>query len=363
MLGLLKKIMLYFGHLWRCFSTFCHNWKSGIISFVFSFVLVFLCLYILAHRSIVVKRIRVQLPMVISSLNELGIDLAYNEIKFNPMAFFPIVKIENPQLYSLNEDNYWSLQFNDVKGYSDIWGSPQIKFKFSPQGQLIIKDYLYDLAADKADFEIKAGQQQKLALRFADVNIKNLASIKKATFITTSLEVPNESVKGFPSYKSKLSIRDVKINGMVNYPLTSFIDRITAQSEIIGQFKYKDDFLTSIETWVKDGGFIDVPRLVVQWKPLTLVGRGHINIQENLQPEITFNTSSKGLLKLIKSLQDISWLTNSNVYVANILLSNKAFRLNPEDEELTITTPISYSNRRISIENLIIKDFDKDIRQ
>jgi hypothetical protein len=45
--------------------------------------------------------------------------------------------------------------------------------------------------------------------------------------------------------------------------------------------------------------------------------------------------------------------------VANILLTNKAFKLNPEDEEFTISTPISYSDGKISIENLTIKDFTK----
>ena len=64
-------------------------------------------------------------------------------------------------------------------------------------------------------------------------------------------------------------------------------------------------------------------------------------------------------MSLIKDLQKNSFLDNKNVFVANILLSNKAFKLNPDDEELTISTPISYSDGKISVENLTIKDFTK----
>ena len=118
-----------------------------------------------------------------------------------------------------------------------------------------------------------------------------------------------------------------------------------------------------MENWVKEKGFIDVSQLIVQWAPLTLVGRGKISLNESLDPEINFNTSSKGLLKLLKSLQETSLLNSSNVFVASIVLGNKAFRLDPQDEELTISTPISYSNGKVSIENLVIKDFNKEIRQ
>ena len=102
-----------------------------------------------------------------------------------------------------------------------------------------------------------------------------------------------------------------------------------------------------------------MPNLIVQWQPLTLVGRGSINFSEKFSPRIYFNTSSKGILRLINDLHENGFLDSKNVFVANILLSNKAFKLNPEDEELTISTPVSYSDGKIAIENLTIKDFTK----
>ena len=132
-----------------------------------------------------------------------------------------------------------------------------------------------------------------------------------------------------------------------------------AKTSFIGRFNPEEQFLTAMETWLKEGGFIEVPNLVIQWEPLTLVARGNVNFNEKFAPRIQLNTSSKGLLRLLSDLQKNNFLDSKNVFVANILLTNKAFKLNSEDTELTISTPISYSDGKISIENLTIKDFMK----
>lgn len=311
-----------------------------------------------------VKKIRANLPIIISSINELNMDIAYDDIKFNPVAFFPLMKMSNPQLYSLREDNYWNLKFDNLKIYSDILGAPQLQFKFSDSGKFDLNNTEYNIINGNITLNIKGTLlKQEILLRCENLNIKNLALFKNVTFSFKPSPLSDSNKNGLPLYQSLLEIKNVNINGMVNYPLSSHINNISTQADIIGKFSFDKDLLTSIESWVKDGGFIDMPKLIVQWAPLTLVGRGNVRFNENLQPDINFNTSSKGLLKLIKSLQEISFINSSNVYVANILLSNKAFRLNPEDEELTITTPINYSNGKISIENLVVKDFDKEAQQ
>ena len=337
---------------------------GAILSFVFSFVLVFSCLYVTAQSGIMVKKIRKSLPEIITSLNEVGVDLAYDNIKFNPVAFFPLMKIDNPQLYSLDERQYWNLQFDNIKIYTNLLGSPQLQIKFADHGAFSHGNTLYETTSGKTILRIDdLLSQPEFLIRSEKFNIKNLALFNNITFWLKPSNLTEQTAKGLPFYQSLLEINNVTINGMVNYPLSSYIKNISAKADIIGKFSFDDDLLTSAESWVKNGGFMDVPQLIVQWAPLTLVGRGNVHLNGNLQPTINFNTSSKGLLKLIKSLQEISFINSSNVYVANILLSNKAFRLNPEDEELTITTPISYSDGKISIENLVIKDFDKETQQ
>ena len=134
---------------------------------------------------------------------------------------------------------------------------------------------------------------------------------------------------------------------------------IYAKANIMGRIIPEDFIMTSLESWLREGGFIDVPNLIIQWEPLTLVGRGNINFNEEFSPRINFNTSSKGMLRLIKDLQQREFLESSNFFIANILLRNKAYKINPEDEELTISTPIGYADKKITVENLVIKDFTK----
>ena len=107
------------------------------------------------------------------------------------------------------------------------------------------------------------------------------------------------------------------------------------------------------------GGLIDIPNIILQWEPLTLVGRGDISFSENFSPRIYFNTSSKGLLTLLNDLQKREVLDSSNVFIANIMLKNKAYKINNDDKELTISTPIGYSDNILTIENLPLKDFTK----
>ena len=339
--------------------------RLSLWTFLFSFVLVFSCLYIIALRGIAVRRIRSELPEIISMLNELGTDIAYDKIKFNPIFFFPLMSIENPQIYSLDENDYWKLQFNKINAYADIFGNEKLHFTFSSAGELVYNNEAHHITAGKTALNLKYTPDGFNSLNFNadELKIKSLAQIKSIGFTINPTLQNLETNKGLPSYTSILEIKDVDINGLLNYPLSSHINLITAKADLIGKISLRQGLLISLENWVESKGFIDVPQLIVQWSPLTLVGRGKISLNESLDPEISFNTSSKGMLKLLKSLQDLSWLNNSNVFVAGIILNNKAFRLDPQDKELTISTPISYSNGKISIENLVVKDFDKETQQ
>ena len=55
-------------------------------------------------------------------------------------------------------------------------------------------------------------------------------------------------------------------------------------------------------------------------------------------------------------LQD-NFLERKGVFVAKILLNNKAFKLNPEDKYYTVTTEININSNQILIENIPLKTF------
>lgn len=332
-----------------------------ILASIFSFCIVFSGIYITVSRNLAIKHIKKNISQYISYLNEMGLDIAYDNIEFNSMMFYPLVKIDNLKLYSVTTLNDWALNFNNVKAYPNIIGTKRIRFSSTGGGTFAFNEFKSEMLSEETFLDIitKNNSLDELIFHAENINIKDFAKIDKIAYLLKADDNIEVSSVTLPSYTSMFEVNNVKINGLIDYPLSSNIKLIYIKSNIMGDF-YQDEFiLTSLENWLQKGGFIDVPNLIIQWEPLTLVGRGNINFNENFSPRITFNTSSKGILTLLNDLQQREYLDSSNVFVANIMLKNKAYKINPDDEELTVSTPINYSDKVLTIENLPIKDFTK----
>ncbi len=355
---LTSKVLMPFNKLWLALGSY----RKAVFACIFSFCLVFGGIYITASRNIAIKQIRWQMNRSIAQLNELGLDIAYDNIEFNHTFFFPLVTIDNFQIYNATGLNTWSIKFKEINGYSNIFGSPRIRFESNKGGKFIFNDFISDMNSEQTFMDIvsKDGILDSLVIHAENITIHDFAKIKKVAYLLEKKPQKNNNLAVLlPSYESLFEVNNVDINGLIDYPLSSHLKLFYMKSDIMGQFTPDEKFLTAVETWLKNGGFIDVPSLIIQWEPLTLVGRGDINFNEKLSPRISFNTSSKGLLRLLKDLQSNEFLDSKNVFVANILLSNKAYKLNTEDKEMTISTPISYADGKVAIENLTIKDFNK----
>ncbi len=362
----MKKII---NKIFSCFSDnakkltfFLGRSKALILACGFSFILIFSGIYITSIRNIAIKNFRWNLSQTISKLHEIGIDIAYDNIDFNTLFFFPLAEIDNLQIYNIKGNNRVSLQLNKIKISSDLIFPSSLRFNSVKGGKFSFDKEEYILSSDKTFLEITSENKQfeELMLHAENIVLQDFANIKKIAFLveTTSHENTNSNVT-LPHYESFFELKDMKINGLVNYPLTSELKLLYMKSEIIGKFTPEQYLMTSLETWLKNGGYLEVPNLVVQWAPLTLVARGNIHFNEKFSPRIKFNTTSKGILRLIDDLRKNEFLDSKNVFVANILLSNKAEKIKPEDTEFTISTPIQYSDKKLSVENLLIKDFSK----
>ena len=360
MLKFLKKYFLLFADILNKIRAFTKKRILAFLSFAFAFCLVFGCIFLTISRSIAIKQMRFQMAQMISYLNEFGLDIAYNDVEFNAIFFYPLVTFRDFQIYNTKDLNTWVLKFDEIKGYSNLFGSTRVRFDFSNDGLFVFNDFSSKMKAEDTVLTLSCKNRKldEIVFHATDVNIHNFAKIKKIAFWAQATPLrPSET--SHPSYESLFEINDVDINGLINYPLSSHLKLLYVKASLIGSIDASEQLTASLETWLKNGGFIDVQNLVIQWHPLTLVGRGSINFNELFAPRLNFNTSSKGLLRLIDDLENKSFLDSKNVFVANILLSNKAFKLNPEDEELTISTPISYADGKVSVENLTIKDFNK----
>ena len=288
-------------------------------------------------------------------------DIAYDNIEFNNMMFYPLVKIDNLKLYNTTSFNDWSINFKTVKAYPNIIGTQKLRFTSTEGGIFSFNEFISEMTSDETflDIIMDNNKLNELIFHSENFNIKDFAKINNISFLLQADKNPDITSFITSSYTSMFEINDIKINGLIDYPLSSNIKLIYMKSNIMGKIKPDDFILTSLESWLQKGGFIDVPNLIVQWDPLTLVGRGSINFNETFSPRISFNTSSKGILTLLNDLQQHKFLDTSKVFIANIMLKNKAYKINPDDEELTVSTPISYADNILTIDNLEIKDFTK----
>ena len=146
---------------------------------LFSFLLVFSCLYLLNQRFIIQQKIRYSLPKIISSLNEIGLDIAYDNIQFNSLFFRPVITIENPQIYSLEDDNYWKLQFADIQADYSIFNAEELHWQFSEKGNIVFNNKLHNITSVDTFLNIH-NKQDRLQLSFqsSDLIIQNFADIK-----------------------------------------------------------------------------------------------------------------------------------------------------------------------------------------
>ena len=168
-------------HWFKTATSFFRRWLSNVLTFLFAFLLVFSCIFLLASRGLMVKKVKSQLPAVISYLNDQGLDIAYDNIEFSPIVLFPLITMKNPQIYSLNPNNYWKIQLDSLKTYINTHQSQRIKFVFSPHGELVYDQIAHNLTNKKTLLEILYQDDQFDSLNFttSNLNIKDLMNIKR----------------------------------------------------------------------------------------------------------------------------------------------------------------------------------------
>ena len=175
-----------------------------------------------------------------------------------------------------------------------------------------------------------------------------------------------KEIKNNPNLYEKLIHKyneSVNLNGLLDYPLTSYIRKMYAQFNLVGNLSGNEPFVTAAEKWLHEGGFVDVPNVTVSWDPLLLVGKGDIRFNENFEPTIQIKTSSKAIINLLNDLKNNKFLDRKGVFVANILLAAKGFKMKDDDEYLTISTPIAYRDNKLTVENITVKTLIPKIAQ
>ena len=337
---------------------FINRWV--VVSFLIAFGVMFTFVDITLNRNALIRNFKANISTVIKDLNEIGIDLAYEQLEFDNVFIFPLLKIKNLSLYNLKGENLWQIKIDEVSASPSLWGWKKVKFVNDGNISFQIDEKKWQISSGEAEFIFTLGKKYRFKsaeMYLKNINIKDFAKIKKITLAFRDIENKNGNSILPMTTEAYLEVNNVAINGLLDYPLTSNIRRIYMNLNLWGNFSDKDGVLIGAENWLHGGGFIDVSSLIVSWDPLLLVGRGDIHFNEDFKPKMSLHTSSKALLNLLNDLQDKKYLERKGVFVANILLGAKAFKANEDDEYYTITTPITYRDGKLAVENITVKTF------
>ena len=335
------------------------NNATILIAFGVGFIITLAIFSFYSRHNYVAKILKNEIVNLQGSLNRFGYDLAYEKLEISSLYPSSILSAKNIEIYPLTTGDSFKLKLSELKLETSLWNANHFYIDGSKEITVNInnQEYAVELGENQSDFEIaNNGEFEAVDINLYDIKVKDFADIEYLSYKGNKLD--GKKVLGNnPSFSNDLNIQDVTLNGLVNYPLAQKINAIKISANLNGRIEKSDDFRFAINEWLKNGGAFNISDFVVNWQPFALLGYGELRFDENIKPQLKLNTSSKALLNLIDELDENKYLDRKGVFVTKVLLNNKAFKISPDDEHFTLSTPIGYRDKRLSIENITVKTF------
>lgn len=329
-----------------------------VSAMLLSFVLCFGFLSLIVGRYNSLAHLRNEIARLQDSLENSGWDIAYDEIRFNIWWPLPLMEVDNFMLYSRYEPkrewkveqlnvntgifNFHQLQINLSAHQELVWGDNEIKLDF-PKLNLGLS-----FSEDKGITEILASGDA--------MNFNGYAEIGEFRFGAQQM-APQRLNNSSPFMEIHLLLKNIQFDSGIKTPLTSKIDKIYLNAVQVGAMQSQETYQESIFDWLAEDGRFDISELILEWQPLVMVGRGDLYFSEKLEPRLHLNTSSKALISVMELLEEEHIFERKGVFVSRILLKNKAFKMNEQDEFQTVVTPIDYKDNKLLIENIPVASF------
>lgn len=333
--------------------------KITILSAIISGVLTLMIMSFVFQRLLSINILQREIVKLQNSLVESGYDMAYENLSFNKFSLFHILTIKDLKIYSQNPKNYYEWSVPKLYIGSSLISARKLDITFDDKHK-----FQKGLTTYKASFpnlNIEFGLSKKYNLNSIILNSQNI-DIENNLFIKEfGISARKKELNHFgelqPFFEIYINARDIKIDDNLDFPLEKEISRIYVNANIVGLMNSEKTYGETIDNWLQKGGMVDIKRLVVNWSPLLLVGRGDLYFNEKMQPKMRLMTSSKAFVETIDKLEKQHFIQRKGAFVAKILLNNKSFKTKEDDKYFTVTTPISISAEEILIENVPVKKF------
>lgn len=322
--------------------------KFPIITFGVVFLLVIFVFWVVLARAYGSKLLRNNLAQIFDALNQKGYDIAYDDIEFSSISPFHIMKIQNFKLYHSDENgNRWEWNVPEVSLNANLLNYKSVSFYFSPAQSVVVNQDKFPFEAREltANAYFKNGALYSFLFNAGNIVFSNGAKIKN---MKSAIQQNDDE-----TYEIKFDVRHVELIEGKSWNMSNAIEEIYIEMTTNKKFSDTGSFYDSLLTWQKDGGRFDVQRLIVNWLPLVLVGKGKLSFNAQLEPKLSLVTTSKGAELTLDNLGNAQIFDSKNVFVAKILLSTKQKEWDAQgNKEGTFSLPISFSEGQFDIENI-----------
>ncbi len=334
------------------------NQKWAAFSFIIAFLVVLLFSNAYLQRKALIYHIKQNMLYSLQALSESAWDVAYDDISFNAFPLADLGTIKNIKIYNKYDRRSWTCEY--VNFDNSILMPSNFKITLAPKQFLMLDGKPHNLSIPNYQFSFSLSSTayiQKILFQAYNIAIQDLADIEEFSFAFKTL-APNDVNPNAAFAKSVLELKNIKLNGLLNYPLSQNIKNIFIDSEIVGKIDFSAPFAAALREWLAQDGLVEIKDAQINWPPFLMVGKGTLTLNEKFAPVLRMNTTSKALMPLIEQLEQQKWLDSKGVFVAKILLNNKSYKNDENDEYLTVTTPISVIDNSLLIEKIAVKKFD-----
>ena len=327
---------------------------AALIAAIITYVLY----WVIVQRAFCLNLIKTEINKFQASLQEIGYDIAYEKADFSDLSPFSMVTFKNFKIYATNPDDYFEWSVPQLEINAGMFNAETVSVSTSRNQDFQKGNKRYPAEFPVFDIELKFDKEiglKDITIEGVGLNIQGLATIDSLK-IASQRMAPRQISDFTPFFENHIELKDITISEDIDFPLLKKIERIYANANIIGVISAQESYSKSFNAWLRLGGIIDIKKLIINWQPLILVGRGDLYFNDKLEPNLHLNTSSKAFVEVLDKLQD-NFLERKGVFVAKILLNNKSFKINKDDKYYTVTTPININSNQILIENIPVKTF------
>lgn len=325
------------------------KYRVAVLSGTVAFLIVLGGIFIKLNRNYAVEVLKAQFSVLENSLLSAGYDFAYDNVEFYTLSPWQIMRIKNFRIYSLDAGHFNEWSVAELNINAGILRPNKVVVYLGENQSVTWRQRVWPLTVPdfKIFVDIKRDQLRRIAFKLQNISVENLLTIEQFDFTARSA--------GFPFMALRADIRGMLFDDILGWPLNKTIDHFYVNAFINGEIDRSAVMGEAVYDWIDRGGSIAVQKMILNWKPLIMVGNGDLTFDENLNASLHLNTASLALSETLDKLNENGYLLNKGVFVAKLLLDKKAVMQDAKDKYKTVVTPVKIDKDGVRVENIRIR--------